>query len=212
MPRGRAAPRARAARRAGGQDLGVDLQLAQPARDQLRVLRSEVEDDDGVAVHGIGGFSKAGIIPAPLRDPDQSRTGVIVTGSACAHPPVHSRGCGRADARGMWSPSFGDAAAALPHAGHLDASRPVHGGGSSRRGRHQRVRGYARRGAVRALDVETGRPRWRVDDRPGVVAAGEASLAVRNDDGTVWSDGFGDGLRPLEGRLRRPRSPPRRPI
>ena len=44
-----------------------------------------------------------------------------------------------------------------------------------------------RDGAVRALDVETGRPRWRVDDRPGVVAAGGGLVAVRNDDGTVWT-------------------------
>lgn len=44
-----------------------------------------------------------------------------------------------------------------------------------------------RDGAVRALDVETGRPRWRVDDRPGVVAAGGGLVAVRNEDGTVWA-------------------------
>ena len=53
MPR---TPRARSAaavvlRR---QDLGVDLQLAEAARDQLRVLRSEIEDGDGVAFHGCG--------------------------------------------------------------------------------------------------------------------------------------------------------------
>ena len=69
-----------------------------------------------------------------------------------------------------------------------------------------------RDGAVRALDVETGRPRWRVDGRPGVVAAGGGLVAVRNEDGTVWTHGSGDGLRPLEGGLRRPRAPPRRPI
>jgi hypothetical protein len=44
-----------------------------------------------------------------------------------------------------------------------------------------------RDGAVRALDVETGRPRWRVDDRPGVVAAGGGLVSVRNEDGTVWA-------------------------
>src|SRR6187397_3234991 len=44
-----------------------------------------------------------------------------------------------------------------------------------------------RDGAVRALDVQTGRPRWRVDDRPGVVAAGGGLVSVRNEDGTVWA-------------------------
>jgi len=44
-----------------------------------------------------------------------------------------------------------------------------------------------RDGAVRALDVASGRPRWRVDARPGVVAAGGGLVAVRNEDGTVWT-------------------------
>ena len=44
-----------------------------------------------------------------------------------------------------------------------------------------------RDGAIRALDVSTGRPRWRVDARPGVVAAGGGLVAVRNEDGTVWA-------------------------
>ena len=49
MPLGRA--RAQRGRRGvGRQDLGVDLQLAQPARDQLGVLRAEVEDDDACLV------------------------------------------------------------------------------------------------------------------------------------------------------------------
>ena len=33
------------------QDLGVDRQLAQPARNQLRVLRAEIENDDGLMCH-----------------------------------------------------------------------------------------------------------------------------------------------------------------
>ena len=39
-------------RRVERQDLGVHRQLAQPARDQLRELRSEVENDDGLVSHG----------------------------------------------------------------------------------------------------------------------------------------------------------------
>ena len=35
-------------RRVEGQDFGVDGQLPQPARNQLRELRSEIEDDDGL--------------------------------------------------------------------------------------------------------------------------------------------------------------------
>jgi outer membrane protein assembly factor BamB len=50
-----------------------------------------------------------------------------------------------------------------------------------------------RDGAVRALDVQTGRPRWRVDDRPGVVAAGGGLVAVRHEDGTVWTMDAGTG-------------------
>ena len=38
-------------RRVERQDLRVDGQLAQPARDQLRVLRAEIEDDDGLMCH-----------------------------------------------------------------------------------------------------------------------------------------------------------------
>ncbi len=38
-------------RRVERQNLGVDGQLAQPARDELRVLRAEVEDDDGLMRH-----------------------------------------------------------------------------------------------------------------------------------------------------------------
>jgi hypothetical protein len=35
---------------ARGQDLGIDLQLPQPAGDELCVLASEVEDDDAFAI------------------------------------------------------------------------------------------------------------------------------------------------------------------
>ena len=51
MPSRRRARSEAAARVRGRQDLGVDLQLAQAARDELRVLRAEVEDEDGVSVH-----------------------------------------------------------------------------------------------------------------------------------------------------------------
>ena len=35
-----------------GMDLAVDLELADAARDQLRVLRSEVEDEDQLTIDG----------------------------------------------------------------------------------------------------------------------------------------------------------------
>ena len=38
--------------RRGRQDLGVHRQLAQPSRDQLRVLRAEIEDDNRLMCHG----------------------------------------------------------------------------------------------------------------------------------------------------------------
>ena len=38
-------------RRVERQDLRVDRQLAQTARDQLRVLRPEIENDDGLMGH-----------------------------------------------------------------------------------------------------------------------------------------------------------------
>ena len=42
-------------RRAEREDLGVDVQLAEPPRDELGVLRSEVEDQDDLMRHGGGG-------------------------------------------------------------------------------------------------------------------------------------------------------------
>ena len=36
-----------------GMELAVDVLLADPARDQLRVLRAEVEDQDAVVAHSI---------------------------------------------------------------------------------------------------------------------------------------------------------------
>ena len=39
-------------RRVEGHDLGVDRQLAQAARDELGVLRPEIQDDDGLMRHG----------------------------------------------------------------------------------------------------------------------------------------------------------------
>jgi serine/threonine-protein kinase len=44
-----------------------------------------------------------------------------------------------------------------------------------------------RDGAVRALEAETGRVRWKVDGRPGVVAAGGGLVIARDEDGTVWA-------------------------
>ena len=44
-----AAPAISAERRVERQDLGVDRQLAQPARNQLGELRAEIEDDDGLS-------------------------------------------------------------------------------------------------------------------------------------------------------------------
>jgi hypothetical protein len=38
-------------RRVERDDLGVDRQLAETARNQLRELRAEVQDDDGLVIH-----------------------------------------------------------------------------------------------------------------------------------------------------------------
>jgi outer membrane protein assembly factor BamB len=51
-----------------------------------------------------------------------------------------------------------------------------------------------RDGAVRSLDAATGRVRWTVEDRPGVVGVGDALLVVRREDGTVWGLGPGRGV------------------
>jgi outer membrane protein assembly factor BamB len=53
-----------------------------------------------------------------------------------------------------------------------------------------------RDGAVRSLDATTGRVRWRVDARPGVVGIGDGLLVVRHEDGTVW------GMDPATGEAR----------
>ena len=42
-----------------------------------------------------------------------------------------------------------------------------------------------RDGAVRALEAETGRVRWKVDGRPGVVAAGGGLVIARDGDQRV---------------------------
>ena len=49
-------------RRVRRPDLRVDRQLAQPPRDQLRVLRPEIENDDGLMAHGRAGTAKDGAI------------------------------------------------------------------------------------------------------------------------------------------------------
>ena len=52
MPTGRA-PGNLGRRRVERKNLGVDGQLAKPARNQLRELRAEIEDDDGLMRHGL---------------------------------------------------------------------------------------------------------------------------------------------------------------
>ena len=49
-----------------------------------------------------------------------------------------------------------------------------------------RVYVATRDGAVRALDAASGRVHWKVDDRPGVVGAGDGLVTVRQEDGTVF--------------------------
>jgi hypothetical protein len=39
-------------RRVEGQDLGVDRQLAQSTRNQLGELRAEIQNDNGLMIHG----------------------------------------------------------------------------------------------------------------------------------------------------------------
>jgi outer membrane protein assembly factor BamB len=53
-----------------------------------------------------------------------------------------------------------------------------------------------RDGVVRGLDTDSGRIRWEVAERPGVVAAGEGLLVVRQEDGIVW------GMNPRTGNTR----------
>jgi outer membrane protein assembly factor BamB len=53
-----------------------------------------------------------------------------------------------------------------------------------------------RDGVVRGLDPETGTVRWEVAERPGVIAAGEGLLAVRQEDGIVY------GMNPRTGNSR----------
>lgn len=43
-----------------------------------------------------------------------------------------------------------------------------------------------RDGAIRSLEATTGRVRWKVDARPGVVGVGNGLLVIRHEDGTVW--------------------------
>jgi outer membrane protein assembly factor BamB len=50
-----------------------------------------------------------------------------------------------------------------------------------------------RDGMVRSLEAATGRVRWTVEGRPGVVGVGDGLLVVRNADGTVWGMGPGRG-------------------
>ena len=51
-----------------GQNLAVHRQFAQPPRDELRVLRAEIENDDGLVRHRTVGSGVHGIIPVPLAE------------------------------------------------------------------------------------------------------------------------------------------------
>jgi outer membrane protein assembly factor BamB len=50
-----------------------------------------------------------------------------------------------------------------------------------------------RDGAVRSLEASSGRVRWTVEGRPGVVGVGDGLLVVRHPDGTIWGMGPGRG-------------------
>ena len=56
-----------------------------------------------------------------------------------------------------------------------------------------RVYVATRDGAVSSLEAATGRVRWTVEGRPGVVGVGDGLLVVRHQDGTVWGMGPGRG-------------------
>jgi outer membrane protein assembly factor BamB len=61
---------------------------------------------------------------------------------------------------------------------------------------HARVFVASRDGAVRALELSTGRVLWKVDGIPGRLTATDGTLLVRAEDGAVWS------LTPRSGAVR----------
>ena len=90
MPAGRRA-RDLGQRRVERQNLGVDRQLAQPARDQLRELRAEIENDDGLVSHG--GEGDRAIIRCALRGGPQYLVGASPESrSPRARPAPRRRG------------------------------------------------------------------------------------------------------------------------
>lgn len=60
----------------------------------------------------------------------------------------------------------------------------------------RRVYVASRDGAVRALEIGTGRVLWKVEGVPGRLSATDGTVLVRGEDGTVWS------LQPRSGALR----------
>ena len=85
----RAAPGQGIGPRSRRQDLGVDLHLAQPARDELGVLRAEVEDEDRLSLHELPG--KPDYTPRPRARPGPLRPRCIVRRSCPeASPPSSS--------------------------------------------------------------------------------------------------------------------------
>ena len=72
----RAAPGQGIGPRSRRQDLGVDLHLPQPAGDELGVLRAEIEDEDGLSLHGLPG--KPDYTPRPRAGPGPPRPRCIV--------------------------------------------------------------------------------------------------------------------------------------
>ena len=85
----RAAPGQGIGPRSRRQDLGVDLHLPQPARDELGVLRAEIEDEDGLSLHELPG--KPDYTPRPRAGPGPLRPRCIVRRSCPeASPPSSS--------------------------------------------------------------------------------------------------------------------------
>src|SRR5262249_33948801 len=140
---------------------------------QLGVLRTEVEDEDGLAHHlwvrdyrlasGHGRSDADGIVAA------LSRTLLLLPGLlvvSCAHarvapqPPLFPM-------RTAWTASFAD----VPE-GPLVADET-------------RLFVATRDGFVRALDQGTGRVLWELPDRPARLAAGRDALVLRQLSGTV---------------------------